>query len=105
MRIARDLGDVTVLFPQGIRRLYDLPYPLFDAIRYGLMFLSFEELPKDERPPRNIWFDGDEMKKWNVAVERRRKAKFGGGSDEGDIGDVPIDGPVSENAAMRDLFK
>lgn len=93
-----------MLFPPGIRRLYDLPYVIFDAIRYGLMFLGYEELPKDEQPPRSIWWDGDAMKKWWKAVERKRKAKYGGG-DDGDIGDVPIDGPVSENAAMKDLFR
>jgi hypothetical protein len=72
---------------------------MFDALVIGLGFVSFDELPKDERPPKSIWLDGKERKRWFKAVEQIRKEKYGGGSD-GDIRDKPIDGPVSHNAAM-----
>lgn len=45
------------------------------------------------------------MKTHFKAVERRRKEKYGGGGDDEDIRDKAIDGPVSRNAAMDDLFK
>jgi hypothetical protein len=94
VRIARDLGDTSLLLPDGIDHLADLPSQLFDAVRFALGFLSFDELPKDERPPRNIWMDGPELRKWFKAVERRREEKFGLSKD--DMSDQ-IDGPVEEN--------
>lgn len=88
------------LLPDGIDHLADLPHTLFNAIRMAFGFLSFDELPKDEKPPRKIWLDGDEMKKWWKAVERKRKAKYGGDDDI----DVDIEGDVSENDTERILF-
>jgi hypothetical protein len=64
---------------------------MFDALRQTLAFLSFDELPADERPPRKIWLKGKELREWMKAVERRRKEKYG--SESGD----DIDGPVSTN--------
>lgn len=64
----------------------------------GLGFLSFDELPKDETPPRRIWLEGDLMKAHWAEVERARKAKYGGK-------DEAIDGPSERNAAMDDLYR
>lgn len=63
---------------------------MFDALRQALAFLSFDELPADERPPRRIWLRPRELKAWFKAVEARRKEKYGGDEDT-------IDGPVSQN--------
>lgn len=87
---------MSLLLPDGVDHLADLPAPLFDAIRRALGFLTFDELPKDERPPRSIWMDGEELSKWFKAVERRRAEKYGLESD-GKMSDATIDGPVSEN--------
>lgn len=89
------------LFPEGITKLDDLPYTHFDAILTGLQFLAFEELIKEERPPRDIWMEPKKLKEHFDLVERRRKAKYGG--DDGDIRDVPIDGPVEQNDVMKEL--
>lgn len=60
----------------------DLPYPFFDAIRAGLAFLGYEELPTEERPPRHIWLHAESMQAWWEQVEREREEKYGtGGGD------------------------
>lgn len=69
---------------------------MFNAIRQALAFLTFDELPDDERPPRSIWLKQDELKKWFAAVRRRREEKYGLKSD-GRISDEPIEGPTSQN--------
>lgn len=56
------------------------------------MFLSFDELPEDERPPRRIWLDGDAMKNWMDEVKRKREAKAKGKDRE-------IEDPVQNDAA------
>jgi len=72
------MGDVSSLFPEGIKHLDDLPHTIHTAIIMGLGFLSFDELPRDERPPKKIWFMPDEMKSWWSFVERKRKEEAGG---------------------------
>lgn len=78
VRIARDLGDVSALLPEGMSSLADAPYPLHDAISAALHFLKYQELPEDEQPPKRIWFDGAAMKEWIAHVERLREAKMKG---------------------------
>lgn len=85
------------LLPEGIDRLDDVPYTYWNALRLALGFLTFSELPKDERPPRSIWMDGDEMRKHWSAVERMRDERYGTGDGGGD--DVKV------NAAARDLIR
>lgn len=81
------------LFPPHIHELTDLPHTIFDAIRTAAVYLSFEELPEDERPPRRIWRDGDQMAEHFEAVRRRRNQPPG----------AQIEDPV-ENEAARDLI-
>lgn len=83
------------LFPDGITSLADLPYPLHEAITLALQFLAFNELPKDERPPRSIWLVPKELDKHFKAVEKRREEKYGGGSG----GSKEIEDPVQNEAA------
>lgn len=80
VRLARDIGNISSLFPPGITRLIDLPYTIHNAIISAIGFLSFEELPKDERPPRSIWMDGDALAAHWREVERAREAKYGSGA-------------------------
>lgn len=95
MRLARDIGDISSIFPPGISRLYDLPFTIFNAIRYALHFLAFEELPREERPPKKIWLDGERMTEWWREVEENRKRKFGG---EGDTMSMP------QNALLKQML-
>lgn len=80
------------LFPAGVTDLRELPYPWFDAIRRAIQFLSFDELDKEERPPKSIWLDADRLKEHFEWVELRRKEKYSGK-------DQTIEDPVSNDAA------
>lgn len=91
------MGEVSVLFPEGINRLDDLPWTLHTAIVKGLYYLGFEELPLDERPPKRIWERPDEMKAWWARVERERKEKYGQGGDDSGVQE-------QENAAVKDMI-
>ncbi len=98
VRIARDLGDVSQLLPENTS-LLDAPFNLVDAIGTTLAFLSMEEWPLEDRPPRRIWFNEKAMK---VHWERVKAKMRSGGSD--DSFDRPIDGPYEENLAASDLI-
>lgn len=97
MRIARDLGDVSVLLPEGMS-LGDCPYNLADAILLALRFLKFDELEEEDRPPKRIWFDGDGLKRHWAEVRRRMEAKMKG------EGDKQIEGDASPNDAAKQLI-
>lgn len=99
VRIARDFGTISELYPPGISDLRDIPYRWFDGIRMALMFLGFEELEKEERPPKHIWLDEKRMAEWFRAVEKRRDEKYGGKSADS----APIEDPV-RNQAAADLI-
>lgn len=97
VRIARDFGTVSELYPPGITDLRELPSHWFDAIRQAIVFLGFEELEKEERPPKSIWLDKDKLSAHFGRVEELRKEKYdvdGGGE---------IEEPV-ENDAARALI-
>lgn len=52
---------------------------LIQAVNEALMILSWHEnLPKDEVPPRNLWWSGDLLDNWFEDVERRRNKKLSG---------------------------
>lgn len=40
---------------EGISSVQDLPHTLTQAIVYRARIDSFSELPKEKRPPRNLW--------------------------------------------------
>ncbi len=102
VRIARDVGDMTLLLPVGISSFYDLPYNVFDAIRTTLGHLGLEELPKEDRPVKSIWFDGKAMNAHWKMVEARNRVKYGGKADS--ISEEPIDGPVSRNPLVDEIY-
>lgn len=82
VKMARDIGDISSLFPQGITRLIDLPFTIHTAIFSALSFLTFDELPEKERPPKEIWLNGDKMKAWWAEVKRQREAEREGHGDQ-----------------------
>jgi hypothetical protein len=95
VRIARDCGDISSLFPPGIERLWDLPYTLHQAVRLALYFLSFEELPIKERPPKRIWLNSEKMDAWWSEVKADREAQAKG---QGSYRDMP------QNAFIAEIF-
>lgn len=40
---------------EGLENVTDLPHTLSYAVLYRERIDSFNELPKDKRPPRNLW--------------------------------------------------
>lgn len=92
LRVARDHGTLDDLLPPGVG-LNDCPFTIFDAIRLGGIFLAWDELPADERPPRRIWLNGDALKGWFDMVNKRREEKYGG------KGGGAIEDPVQNDAA------
>ena len=65
------------LLPDGIEHFGDAPYTLHQAIATGLRILGYEELPKDERPLKRIWFDGDALTRHWEDVEAKREQRYG----------------------------
>lgn len=85
---------MSALLPEGCRSLVDAPYVLHDGIVMALHFLRFEELPREEQPPRRIWLDKDKLSAhWN-GVERMRKQKYGV-KDDGASGDAETNAAAS----------
>lgn len=93
VRLARDCGDVSRLFPPDVDSLVDMPYTVHDAINRALTILSWEELPLDERPPHAIWNDPEELQAHFKRVQRERDRKYGTGDSD------DIDDPVQNDAA------
>ncbi|GAC1522425.1 MAG: hypothetical protein NVS3B1_07780 [Marmoricola sp.] len=86
------------LLPVECEGLADAPYTVVNAISTALAFLSFEEWPREDRPPKRIWFKPEEMEShW----QRVKKQMGSGGAN--DI-DRPIEGPAEDNLAARDLI-
>lgn len=56
-----------------------------------------ENLPKDEIPPRNVWWSGELLDEWFEGVERRRKKKYSG---TGSTYDRAEDSPMTGNALI-----
>lgn len=74
VRMARDCGNISSLFPPGITQLWQLPYTIHAAIKFALYFLSFENLPySEDAPPKHIWLDSEKMTEWWRAVKQRRE--------------------------------
>lgn len=96
MRLAREFGTLRELLPDGVSGLADCPYALLDAIRSALVFLSFDELEADERPPRRLWRNPDKLNDWFDGVKRKREQKYA-------PPDQQIDDPV-ENELAREML-
>lgn len=62
------------------------------------MYLGFEELPDEERPPRRIWGDNDKLQVHFAWVKAERERKYGGKSTSGGPA-----GEVEHNQAAKGL--
>ena len=85
----------------GFRDIWDAPlmespYQLVMAFGDAMIVLSwFENLPRDEQPPRSIWWSGKLLDSWFKEVERRRKrASSGKKSTYDEAEDSPMSGNV-----------
>lgn len=96
VRVAQETGDISSLFPPGVERLIDMPFTIHQAILAAMQFISFGELPKEERPPKSIWLNGPKLEAWFVEVERLREDRMNGGNqsemDRSDLKDRLIVG-------------
>lgn len=52
MLIAKETG---IPFAEGVNSVIDLPHTISYAINYRAQLNSLNELPKDKRPPRDLW--------------------------------------------------
>lgn len=95
MRIARDFGTVSELFPPSTENVRDLPWRWFEAIRLAMYFLSFDELSEEERPPKKIWLDSEKLHDWFEMVKRNRERES--------KGDTILEGEPVQNKAASAL--
>lgn len=65
-----------------------------EAIRLASVFLSFEELPRDEQPPRRIWLDQEQLRGWFDDVERRRDGRYGARAIEDPVDNLAAQGLI-----------
>lgn len=95
VRIARDHGELSDILPSGVT-LLTAPFALIEAIRMAHVFIGFQDLPEDERPPRSMWRMNEKLVEWFQEV-RRRRAREASGDEK------PIEDPV-KNAAAGSLL-
>ena len=61
------------------------------AVNTALQVISwFENLPRNEQPPRHIWWSERLLDEWFTNVEEDRNAKTGKRSSYSDADDVPM---------------
>jgi hypothetical protein len=88
------MGTAEMLFPVGVTDITELPYTHFEAIRRAMIFLSFEELPKKDQPPKKIWLDNEKLNGWFERLRREREDGQKPGIDG------PIEDPVENDLKM-----
>lgn len=77
------------------------------AVNEALTVLSWHEnLPKDEIPPRHIWWSEDRIDEWFRKVQEDRERKYGSGRKSGSTFDQADDAPMTSNTLInRDDLK
>lgn len=71
--------------------LIDIPYDLLVGINHALMVISWHEnLPKDEQPPRHIWWSDELLDSWFQDVRNNRESRHKKRSSYDDADDVPM---------------
>jgi hypothetical protein len=91
VRSAQQLGTITVLYPDECDRATQIPWFLQAAIEHALTILNwFENLPKNEVPPKHVWADPDGLELWWKKIEERRSeglpARPESDDDDGEVG-------------------
>lgn len=74
------------------------------AVNTALTVLSwFENLPKEEQPPRELWWSGKLLDDWFTEVRERRDQKSGGGSKKRSSWDDGTDVPLTDNELATEM--
>lgn len=88
-RAAKLSGNGSGLFPKGITSVDELPWDLCAAIEHALRVCTWQEnLVSDEMPPDWMLPFDDELEIWFERVDRERKDKYGGGSNDEPAGEM-----------------
>ena len=84
-----------------------MPHDLVYALNEALTVLSWHEnLPKDEIPPRHIWWDSEAVEDWFRKVQEARDRRFGSGKKSESTFDQADDSPMTGNLLVnRDLLR
>lgn len=81
----------------GQTTLPEAPYEWTVALSSALTVLSwYENLPKDEVPPRWIWWSGELLEQWFEDVTERRNKRTKGKRDDEDV-------PLMSNALAGNI--
>ena len=71
------------------------------AVNHALMVISwYENLPKDEQPPRHIWWSGELLDEWFRNVEEGRSSRSAKRSSSYEDAD---DAPMSTNVLAEGM--
>jgi hypothetical protein len=85
---ARRAGDFRVLYPKGVKRIDQVPWPLQEAINHALGVLSwFENYVSEEIPPENLWDDGEFVEEHFKRIRQQKEDEregWGGSKKEAD---------------------
>jgi hypothetical protein len=83
-------GDFSSFWPDGIE---NAPWDRPVAVNQALMVISWHEnLPRDEQPPRHVWWSDELLDQWFRNVQENRESKYGTKkrSSYADAEDVPM---------------
>jgi len=89
------MGTAHLLLPPGVEDIREMPGQHFDLIRRSMIFLGFEEMPEEDRPPRKIWLDDKELVAHFDRLKEKRKAEAGGDTVSTDM---------TENSLAKDMI-
>lgn len=96
MRIGKTVGDLVGQFTS--EPIQEAPYDIVYAVNEALTVLSWHEnLPKDEVPPRHIWWSPERIDAWFGKVQENRDRKYGGGNSRKSTYDAADDAPMTRN--------
>jgi len=82
---------IGVPLAEDIETATDLPHTLSFAILYRDRIDSFNELPKDKRPPRNLWDKPYELEKFFDAIWGDKESGKDTGQDFYDIDESDVE--------------
>lgn len=92
-------GDFQAFWPDGI---HEAPYDLVLTVNHSLRVISwFENLPRDEQPPRHIWWSEKLLDRWFENVEQERGKSSG--SKKPTSYEQGTEVPLMENELAADM--
>jgi len=83
-----------------------MPWVIGVAVNHALTVISWHEnLPKDDQPPRSIWYSSELVDKWFRDVEKKRASEYGGKGKRRTSYDDADDVPMTRNEIAESLRK